>query len=289
MGRFVFILAAVCAAATAFAADPAKVAAVEKGELKEAKASWWGFDPADSTAALQAAFDSKATKLVIDRQASPWIVEPVFVRAGKEIVFEEGAELQAKRGAYHELRACMLNVVKAKGVTIRGLGKGGILRMHKKDYQDKTQYKLGEWRHALNVEESDDLLVENMNIFSSGGDGIYLRQVNNAKVRRVLCDDNHRQGLSIIGGHDILLEDSEFNRTKGTSPQSGLDIEPNYPEEPLCGIVVRNCRFKDNFRWGILIAATRQNSDKGVVNRLPVREEMVPDVDEQLIVEFYSR
>ena len=28
---------------------------------------------------------------------------------------------------------------------------------------------------------------------------------------------------------------------------------------------------------------------KGVVNRMPVREEMVPDVDEQLIVEFYSR
>ena len=28
---------------------------------------------------------------------------------------------------------------------------------------------------------------------------------------------------------------------------------------------------------------------KGVVNRLPMREEMVPDVDEQLIVEYYSR
>ena len=28
---------------------------------------------------------------------------------------------------------------------------------------------------------------------------------------------------------------------------------------------------------------------KGVVNRMPVREEMVPDVDEQLIVEYYSR
>lgn len=28
---------------------------------------------------------------------------------------------------------------------------------------------------------------------------------------------------------------------------------------------------------------------KGVVNRMPVREEMVPDIDEQLIVEYYSR
>lgn len=28
---------------------------------------------------------------------------------------------------------------------------------------------------------------------------------------------------------------------------------------------------------------------KGTVNRLPIREEMVPDINEQLIVEFYSR
>jgi small subunit ribosomal protein S4 len=28
---------------------------------------------------------------------------------------------------------------------------------------------------------------------------------------------------------------------------------------------------------------------KAVVNRLPTREEMVPEINEQLIVEFYSR
>ena len=264
MRRFCIALFVVGMTAALFgAADPDKVAAVEKGEIKEAKASWWGYDPIDSTAALQAAFDSKAERIIVDKQASPWIVEPVFVRPGKEIVFEEGAELQAKKGAFKDLFACMLNVVNADGVTIRGLGKGGILRMHKKDYQDRQQYKLGEWRHCLNVKESKNFRVENMDILSSGGDGVYLGIVNNAIVRNVRCDDNHRQGISIIGGHNILVEDSEFNRTKGTSPHSGLDIEPNNPNEPLSGIVVRNCKFIGNFRWGILIAATRQNSDRG--------------------------
>ena len=263
MNRFALITAAFCAAAAVFAADADKVAAVARGEIAEAKVSWWGFDPADSTAILQAAFDSKAKTVIVDRQATPWIAAPVRIPGGKEIVFEEGAEVQAKAGAFKELRDALFNVIDAENVVIRGEGKGGILRMRKKDYQDRKKYKLGEWRHCLNIMKSKNVRVENMDILSSGGDGVYLGIVNDAVVRNVRCEDNHRQGISIIGGHNILIENSEFNRTKGTSPQSGLDIEPNNTDEPLSGIVVRNCKFIDNFRWGILIAATRQNSDRG--------------------------
>ncbi|MBR2344809.1 MAG: right-handed parallel beta-helix repeat-containing protein [Lentisphaeria bacterium] len=244
------------------APDAEKIAAVKKGELKEARASWWGFDPVDSTGILQAALDSRVPRLIIDKQNSPWIVRPLKAYGNMEIIFEDGAEIVAKRGEFKPLYDSLFTLEKADNVIIRGLGSGGILRMYKKDYLDRKQYKHGEWRHCLNVIEAKNLHIENMKFFSSGGDGIYLRTVDNVVVRNVLCDDNSRQGCSIIGGHNVLIENSVFSNTRGTSPQSGLDIEPNYPEEPLSGFVVRNCKFINNFRWGILVAATRQNSDR---------------------------
>ncbi len=254
-------IAGFCTLCGANAPDAEKIAAVKKGELKEARASWWGFDPVDSTGILQAAFDSKVPRLIIDKKSSAWVVRPLFIRGNMEIIFEDGAEIVAKRGEYKPLRDCLITAEKADNVTIRGLGNGGILRMYKKDYLDKKQYKHGEWRHCLNIIESNNFRLENMKIYSSGGDGVYLRTVNDAVVRNVLCDDHSRQGCSIIGGHNILIEDSQFNNTRGTSPMSGIDIEPNYPHEPLRGFVIRNCKFINNFRWGILVAATRQNSD----------------------------
>ena len=151
--------------------DSAKIAAVQRGELKEARASWWGFYADDSTAQLQAALDSPAEKLIIDKQDSPWIVKPLRVKKSMEIIFESGAEIQAKKGEFKGLYDSLFNVVGIDNVTIRGLGKGGILRMLKPDYQDPKQYQLGEWRHTLCVDKVRNFLVENMSCLSSGGDG----------------------------------------------------------------------------------------------------------------------
>ena len=56
----IMLAALACATTFAFAqtAAPDKVALVAKGELKEARASWWGFDKDDSTRFLQAAITS---------------------------------------------------------------------------------------------------------------------------------------------------------------------------------------------------------------------------------------
>ena len=47
-------------------ARPDLVAKVASGELREARASWWGFDAADSTAYVQAAINSGAAKLIVE-------------------------------------------------------------------------------------------------------------------------------------------------------------------------------------------------------------------------------
>ena len=262
--KFMAAVIAVGAAFAAFAAvDQAKIDAVARGELKEAKASWWGFDPQDSTAILQAAINSKVPKLIIDKQASPWIAEPLKGVSNQTIVFEDGAELQAKRGSFKDKADTLLSLRDVENCRLIGLGKGGILRMHKKDYQNPKLYERSEWRYTLCIRDAKNIYVENMKFLSSGGDGIYIGTVDGVTVKKVVCDDNHRQGMSIITGKNILVEDSEFINTKGTSPASGVDIEPNWAGQPLQNIVFRNCRFANNDRWGILLAPSRFNSDRG--------------------------
>ena len=259
-----FLLAGVAVAWSAgalYAADPAKVALVEKGELKEAKASWWGFNAKDSTDVLQKAINSKVPKLIIDKQASPWIVRPLFGVSNQTIVFEEGVELLAKEGEFKDRLDCMIRWENVDNVKAIGLGKGAVLRMRKADYQNKELYTRSEWRHVLTFWGCKNILVENLTLASSGGDGLYLNKVTDAHVKKVICDDNHRQGLSIITGENILVEDSQFINTRGTSPQSGVDVEPNKSEEGVKNIVFRNCRFANNARWGLLMAVAHINSD----------------------------
>ena len=99
-----------------------------------------------------------------------------------------------------------------------------------------------------------------MTLASSGGDGIYLNKVENVHIKNVICDDNNRQGMSIISCDNVLAENCQFINTWGTSPESGVDIEPNKAEEKVRNIVFRNCRFANNNRWGMLIAVAHINS-----------------------------
>ena len=64
------------------------------------KVSAFGYDAEDSTRFIQAALDSGARRVVFDRQQGPWITLPVVARSNQEIVFEDGVELQAKKGAF---------------------------------------------------------------------------------------------------------------------------------------------------------------------------------------------
>ena len=100
------MLTAVCLAVAAFAAASAEwarpdlVAKVAAGEIKEARASWWGFDKDDSTRYLQTAIDSGAAKLIVDKMPSPWVTTPLKAASNQHIVFEDGVVLLAKRGEF---------------------------------------------------------------------------------------------------------------------------------------------------------------------------------------------
>lgn len=244
-------------AVSSIGADAGKVARVAAGELDEAYASWWGYDGVDDTEALQAALNSRASRIVIDRQAGSWVARPLEVPSNKEIVFQEGVELLAKRGEFKGITDTLMRIRSAENVTLRGEGKGAMLRMHKADYHT-DEYQKAEWRHGISILSSKNIRIENLTIKETGGDGIYLgiakRGVppTDIVIKKVICDGNNRQGISVISAVNMLIEDTHMINTEGTAPQAGIDFEPNRDDEPLRDIVMRNCLTANNKGGGYM-------------------------------------
>ena len=215
------------------------------------KVSSFGYNAEDSTEIIQRALDSGAPTLVFDRQAGPWITRPLVARSNQELVFEDGVELLAKKGEFRGIRDYLLRCESVSNLVIRGLGpSGGTFRMHKRDYQ-KPPYSRSEWRYTLRLCGVENVRVENMHFVSSGGDGIVIgawagKSAKNVVIRNCVCDDNHRQGISLCGGEDILIENVVLSNTCGTPPQAGIDFEPDHPTEKLARITLRNVLSKDN-------------------------------------------
>jgi hypothetical protein len=229
---------------------PELVEEVRSGGLKEAKASWWGFDAGDATAALQAAVRSGVPKLTVDNVGKPWIVRPIRLESNQEILFEKGVVVEAKRGEFKGRNDCLFSISQKENVVLCGYG--ATLRMHRADYDDPAQYEKAEWRHVLSIRSSKNVEVQGLTLALSGGDGIYLgvskRGVpdENIVIKDVVCDRNYRQGISVIAAHNLLIENTVMKNTGGTPPQAGIDFEPNHASEELVNCVMRDCVSEGN-------------------------------------------
>lgn len=262
IGRLLTVLFVVAACAVAGAqhplADPDAVALVASGELREAEATWWGFDPEDSTEAIQQAIDSGARTVIVPFVGQPWIVRPITLRSNVTLIFEPGVLVLAKRGEYKGRGDSLLSLPGLDNVTIRGYG--AILRMWKKDYQNPP-YEKAEWRMGIRIMGCKNVLVEGLRIESSGGDGIYVDGGGGSNrlwseditVRDCVSHDHHRQGMSVISCENLLVENCVFSNTGGTAPTAGIDLEPDGPEQRFVHCLIRNCRFENNKGHNILV------------------------------------
>ena len=227
----------------------------------EVNASCYGFDPEDSTAFLQQALDSGATRIYIDRApglaaiGGVWQTRPLFVagnRSNVHVVLCRGVQLVAKRGEFRQPSDTLLSFSSLKddlsmaSLVMTNISltcePGSLLQMHRKDYDNQTQgmnYSHAEHRHALQIYKAANVVIDGCHIMDTGGDGVYLRDVNNTIIRRSRIERAYRNGISIISANGVLLEDLEIIDTNGTAPRSGVDIEPNKPTDGLQNITLR--------------------------------------------------
>jgi len=237
--------------------DPKQaIAEIAAGQRKTASAEWWGFHQEDSTEAIQSAINSGAPRVVIPFVGRPWIVRPITLRSNLELIIDPGVLVLAKSGEFPSPGDSLFSANDQENITITGYG--AVWRMRKKDYQSPP-YKKGEWRMGLRIQGSRNVTVSGLRIESSGGDGFYIgssgknRWAENITLRDCIAYDNHRQGLSITSGQNILVENCIFSNTSGTAPEAGIDLEPDSPDERLANCIIRNCVLEGNSGHGALV------------------------------------
>lgn len=148
---------------------------------------------------------------------------------------------------------------------------------------DRADYVTGEQRHGLRIRGNcQKVTVEGLECSDCGGDGFFIGALTGSgsvpgyiNLVRCKADNNRRQGLSITTGRHIRIVDCSFTNTNGTSPQAGIDIEPNEAAGVLEDIKIVNCYTGGNAQQGIKIylAPLDNTSDPvsiDVVNHLDV-------------------
>lgn len=219
----------------------------------EVRASSFGWNAEDATACLQAALDSGAKKVIVDRQKGDWIVRPIHIKAREmEIVFQDGVTVRAKKDAFKGRTDCLFRIEGASAdIVMRGEG-NATLAMNKADYQDPECYASSEWRHTLGI-YGRGITVRDLTLLSSGGDGVYVNGARDVVLENLVCRDHHRQGISVIAARNMLVRNCDFSGTWGTPPACGVDLEPNHNRNFFENVVFEDCTFVENAASGILL------------------------------------
>jgi hypothetical protein len=110
-----------------------------------------------------------------------------------------------------------------------------------------------EWNHGMQIAGGKRVTVRDMRVSKCTGDGICIGGASSdVVIDNIVSTQNRRQGLSITNCTNIKVYDSEFSYTQGTSPECGIDIEPD-PGYTCSGVWIENCRFNNNNKYGINI------------------------------------
>lgn len=137
-------------------------------------------------------------------------------------------------------------------VTLNGVSNveisGGVIEGDRKEHIGTT----GEWGYGLAVLGSSNITIRDININDCWGDGILVsRSSKNILIERAICDNNRRQGMSVISVNELIVKESIFKNTNGTAPQSGIDLEPDNTSNQVKNILIENCKFLNNAGLGL--------------------------------------
>jgi len=236
-----------------------KVAPVAKPQITQVP---WALDCTNN---LQEHLDVGGI-VTVPNVGKDWVTRPLYIRKSNTTLrLEAGVTLVAQRGAdgFRAKGACLISLVDVSNVTISGAF--ATLRGWRLELTDVDQVEHSEWRHGLQVLSSSRVTIEGLRIENFGGDGIYIGgsgvPCSSIHIRNVVCAGNYRQGMSVIAGVGVLVEDCVFRDTRGNPPQAGIDIEPNNVHQQLLGIVVRRCLAEGNNGAGFQVNLQRLNPD----------------------------
>jgi len=205
----------------------------------------------DDTAAFQAAIDYLSGKNggIVNVPSGSYLIDPLVsinMKSGVSLALVKDANLLAKTNS--STNYAIVSIVGVSDVSITG----GQIVGERYNHTGTT----GEWGMGIDIEDSTNITITDVRISDCWGDGIYIGTrgsgySKNVTIARVNLNNNRRQGISIITVDGLSFKDSTASNTHGTMPQSGMDIEPNFPTEVLKNILIENFHTENNAGYGL--------------------------------------
>ena len=111
----------------------------------------------------------------------------------------------------------------------------------------------GEWGMGITISNSSNVSVWGTGTISKcWGDGIYIWEGHNIGVYLVTLDSNRRNNMSVISVDGLTVQNITSQNAGGTDPQSGLDLEPDYPTEFIKNVDISKNKFINNKGCGVM-------------------------------------
>ena len=155
-----------------------------------------------------------------------------------------------------------------------------------KIYGDKlthTGSTSSEFGHCLDICSSHKITIKNCEIAYGFGDSINLNGRNYGKdpatnntdvvIENCILHDSRRQGISVISAERTTIKNCYIHHISGIAPQSGIDIESNYPDEnPVKICYIDNCKFNNNTKADIIVTAKAEDVN---INNCDINSDLI--------------
>ena len=109
-------------------------------------------------------------------------------------------------------------------------GDGGIIGdRDSKTFKGNNTYEYGV---GIGIYNSTNISIHDISIEKMIGDGIYITATEQGRTENIHIFNtklkyNRRQGISLIAGNNVLINNNYFGYTGGTQPEAAFDLEPN--------------------------------------------------------------
>lgn len=191
------------------------------------------------------------------------------IDANKSIIPKNGSEIKlhpktkltvipTKHGSYRVFQIKNVENVKISGGSLVG---------------DKYTHlgNTGEWGMGIEIRDSKNISISDMNIDKMWGDAIYVgtngkNSTYNINLNNISMDDNRRQGLTIISVDTLNARNLKAKNTNGAKPSGGIDIEPNNGNGVIRNIRLENIVTSYNAGPGLQIGLSRYDNNKRPVS-----------------------
>lgn len=132
---------------------------------------------------------------------------------------------------------------------------------------DKTTHTgtTGQWGFGVGIFGTHDINIRGCKISNCWGDGIYIGRWDNGEtipenifIENNVISSNRRNNISIVSGHNIIIDGNVISDASGQSPQAGIDIEPDPGTvDDIEHVIINDNIIDGNTALGVQVLVTK--------------------------------